>query len=110
MADKTINELTAATTMGNDDLLVLQQGGTAKKLSGKQLGNYVYNAAAEKIAEVNQAVDDARSSINDIVESVQSMTELGTDTTLTTTGMAADAKAAGDKIKAVETEIAAIST
>lgn len=103
MADKTINELTAATTMGNDDLLVLQQGGTAKKLSGKQLGDYVYNAAAEKVAEVNQAVDDARSSINDIVESVQSMTELGTDTTLTTTGMAADAKAAGDKIKEVET-------
>lgn len=103
MADKTINELTAATTMGNDDLLVLQQGGVAKKLSGKQLGDYVYNAAAEKVAEVNQAVDDARSSINDIVESIQSMTELGTDTTLTTTGMAADAKAAGDKIKAVET-------
>ena len=103
MADKTINELTAATTMGNDDLLVLQQGGTAKKLSGKQLGDYVYNAAAEKVSEVNKAVDDARSSINDIVESVQSMTELGTDTTLTTTGMAADAKAAGDKIKAVET-------
>ena len=102
MADKTINELTAATTMGNDDLLVLQQGGVAKKLSGKQLGDYVYNAAAEKVAEVNKAVDDARSSINDIVESVQSMTELGTDTTLTTTGMAADAKAAGDKIKAVE--------
>lgn len=102
MADKTINELTAATTMGNDDLLVLQQGGVAKKLSGKQLGDYVYNAATEKVAEVNKAVDDARSSINDIVESVQSMTELGTDTTLTTTGMAADAKAAGDKIAEVD--------
>lgn len=56
MADKTINELTAATTMGNDDLLVLQQGGVAKKLSGKQLGDYVYNAAGDKIAEIESLI------------------------------------------------------
>ena len=105
MADKQINQLVAASTMNDDDLLVMQQGGTAKKLSGKTLGDYVYAAAAGKVAEVNQAVADAQAAVSQleadkdsIAQTVASMAQLGTDTALNTTGMAADAKAAGDAI------------
>lgn len=105
MADKQINQLVAASTMNDDDLLVMQQGGTAKKLSGKILGDYVYAAAADKVAEVNQAVADAQAAVSQleadkdsIAQTVASMAQLGTDTALNTTGMAADAKAAGDAI------------
>ena len=43
MADKRIDQLTAATTMGDDDLLVLQQNNQAKKLSGATLSDYIYD-------------------------------------------------------------------
>lgn len=116
MADKTINELTAASTMTDDDLLVLQQNGVAKKLSGKSLGSYVSSAAEakvnelntaidNKISEVQQAINDAETDINSIVTAVQNMTELGTDTTLTTSGMAADAKATGNNINDLKSAI-----
>ena len=117
MADKTINELTAATTVTDDDLLVLQQNGQAKKLTGSALGDYVYAAAAEKIAEVNQIVTDAQSSINtldtqknEIAQSVASMANLGTDTTLSTAGMAADAKTTGDEISDLKSALNRPST
>lgn len=41
MANKSISELTAASSMGNNDLLVLEQNGVAKKLSGSILSTYV---------------------------------------------------------------------
>ena len=41
MADKAISELTQATEITDSDLFVLQQGGTAKKLPGSTLKNYV---------------------------------------------------------------------
>ena len=41
MADKSISELTQATEVTDSDLLVLQQGNVAKKLSGSTLKNYV---------------------------------------------------------------------
>lgn len=112
MADKQINQLVAASTMNDDDLLVMQQGGTAKKLSGKTLGDYVYAAAAGKVAEVNQAVADAQAAVSQleadkdsIAQTVASMAQLGTDTALNTTGMAADAKAAGDAISDLKESI-----
>lgn len=43
MADTTIEELVAATTLNDDDLLVVQQGDLAKKLSGKVLSDYICN-------------------------------------------------------------------
>lgn len=111
MADKQISQLVAASTINDDDLLVLQQGATAKKLTGKKLGDYVYAAAAEKVAEVNEIVEEAQEAVdeleqqkNEIAQTVASMAELGTDTTLTTPGMAADAKAAGDRITTTEKE------
>lgn len=41
MADKAISDLTQATQITNEDLFVLQQGGTAKKLKGATLLNFV---------------------------------------------------------------------
>ena len=41
MADKTIGELTEALQINDNDLFVLEQGGTAKKLPGSTLKNYV---------------------------------------------------------------------
>lgn len=41
MADKAISDLTQATQITNEDLFVLQQGGTAKKLKGKTLLDFV---------------------------------------------------------------------
>ena len=111
MADKRIDQLVAATTVGDDDLLVLQQNNQAKKLSGKKLGDYVYAAAAGKVAEVEQAVAEAQAAVDSleeqkdtIAEAVASMAQLGTDTTLTTAGMAADAEATGNKIKNLESD------
>lgn len=45
MADKTINELTAATSVQNADLFVLEQSGTAKKLTGQILLTWLVNQA-----------------------------------------------------------------
>lgn len=41
MADKAISDLTQALQITNEDLFVLQQGGTAKKLKGETLLNFV---------------------------------------------------------------------
>lgn len=111
MADKRIDQLVAATTVGDDDLLVLQQNNQAKKLSGKKLGDYVYAAAAEKVAEVEEAVAQSQAAIDsleeqkdEIAQAIASMAQYGTDTTLTTPGIAADAEATGDRIKELEDE------
>ena len=103
MADKQISELTSATTIGNSDLFVLQQGGTAKKLTGEKLTDFVYAAAAEKVEEVEQIVAEAQAAVdeleeqkNEIAQVVADMAQLGTDTTLSTPGMAADAAATGE--------------
>ena len=42
MADSSIGSLTEATLINNADLFVLEQSGTAKKLTGQTLKNYVY--------------------------------------------------------------------
>ena len=109
MADKQISQLVAATTINNEDLLVIQQGQVAKKLSGEALALFVYSAAGSMIDEVNSAVEEAQAAVDELLEekntiaqTIADMAELGTDTTLTTPGMAADAKAAGDRIADVE--------
>lgn len=40
MADKQISQLTAASALNDADLLVIQQSGVAKKLTGKKLKDY----------------------------------------------------------------------
>lgn len=109
MADKQISQLVAATTLNNEDLLVIQQGQVAKKLSGEALALFVYSAAGSMIDEVNSAVEEAQAAVDELLEekntiaqTIADMAQLGTDTTLTTPAMAADAKAAGDRIRTVE--------
>lgn len=45
MADKAINELVAATSVGANDLFVLEQSSTAKKLTGQILENWLVSLA-----------------------------------------------------------------
>lgn len=45
MADKTISELVAATSVGSTDLFVLEQSNTAKKLTGQILENWLVSFA-----------------------------------------------------------------
>ena len=45
MADKTISELVAATSVGSSDLFVLEQAGAAKKLTGQILENWLVSFA-----------------------------------------------------------------
>lgn len=45
MADKSISELVAATAVGSTDLFVLEQAGTAKKLTGQILENWLVSFA-----------------------------------------------------------------
>lgn len=45
MADKSISELVAATAVGSSDLFVLEQTGTAKKLTGQILENWLVSFA-----------------------------------------------------------------
>ena len=52
MADKSITELTQATEITDSDLFVLQRGGTAKKLTGSTLKDYITVSAADKAAIV----------------------------------------------------------
>ena len=46
MADKRIDELTAASALGDSDLLVIEQSSTAKKLTGSQIKTYIGAIAA----------------------------------------------------------------
>ena len=54
--------------------------------------------AQDKIFEIEEQRDD-------IMESIAAAADLGTDTSLSTSGMAADAKAAGEKITAIENAV-----
>ena len=45
MADKSVGELVAATGVTPTDLFVLEQSGTAKKLTGRILGSWLVSVA-----------------------------------------------------------------
>ena len=59
MADKTIGELTEALQINDNDLFVLEQGGTAKKLPGSTLKNYVVLDVVSAEAQTLPAGSDA---------------------------------------------------
>ena len=61
----------------------------------------------EILAEAEAGVADIEEQRDTILASIASAAQLGTDTTLTTAGMAADAKATGDEFAKVKNEILA---
>lgn len=72
----------------------------------------VQSAVDQAETEAQQLISSTQSSLNTletqkdtIAQTIASMAELGTDTTLTTAGMAADAKATGDEISNVKNAI-----
>ena len=62
MADKAITDLTQAQQITDDDLFVLEQGGTAKKLKGSQVVKYAKDAVAEEVQGVKEYADTAKES------------------------------------------------
>ena len=59
MADKTIGDLTEALQINDNDLFVLEQGGTAKKLPGATLKGYVVLDVVSAEAQTLPAGNDA---------------------------------------------------
>jgi len=53
MADRQISELVEAVAIEDNDLLVLQQGETAKKAKGKTVKDWVYNESVENFVIVS---------------------------------------------------------
>lgn len=62
MADKAISDLTQALQITNEDLFVLQQGGTAKKLKGSQVVQYAKDSVAAEVQGVKEYADTAKAS------------------------------------------------
>jgi len=121
MADKRIDQLTAATSLGDSDLLVVEQSSTAKKATGTVVSNYInskfgLSGMASDISTLQTAVAGKQDALTLPLPVAQGGTGattagnarvnlgLGTaataniDTTLTIAGAAADAKAAGDAV------------
>lgn len=62
MADKAISDLTQALQITGEDLFVLQQGGTAKKLKGSQVVQYAKDSVAAEVQGVKEYADNAKAS------------------------------------------------
>lgn len=121
MADKRIDQLTAATSLGDSDLLVVEQSSAAKKATGTVVSNYInskfgLSGMASDISTLQAAVSGKQDALTLPLPISQGGTNattvgnarvnlgLGTaataniDTTLTIAGAAADAKATGDAV------------
>ena len=59
MADKAINDLIQALQITNEDLFVLEQSGTAKKLKGAQLVKYAQDSVGEQVTAATEAAESA---------------------------------------------------
>lgn len=62
MADKTIGELTRATSLDDDSLLIAEQQGEAVSLAGSLLKSFVENAAEEQLGAAKGYADSAAAS------------------------------------------------
>ena len=71
MADKTIGELTEALQISDNDLFVLEQGGTAKKLPGSTLKNYVVLDVVSAEAQTLPAGSEATANYNKANKTLQ---------------------------------------
>lgn len=121
MADKRIDQLTAATSLGDSDLLVVEQSSEAKKATGTVVLNYInskfgLSGMASVISTLQTAVAGKQDALTLPISIAQGGTDattagnaranlgLGTaatadiDNTLAVQGAAADAKSVGDKI------------
>ena len=56
MADKSVGELIAAQSVTPTDLFVLEQNGTAKKLTGQILENWLVSFAVPFCSRTNRSV------------------------------------------------------
>lgn len=77
---------------------------TALNLDVQALGASISDAAAA-VEQAREAVDGIEAQRDEIMESIAAAAELGTDTTLSTPGMAADAKAAGTEIREISNSV-----
>ena len=58
MADKQISELTAVSLLGDSDLFVVQQSGTAKKATGSNVGSYISGKHYWRFPKVQKLATD----------------------------------------------------
>lgn len=128
MADKRIDQLTAATSLDDSDLLVVEQSSEAKKATGTVVSNYInskfgLSGMASAISTLQTAVAGKQDALTLPIPVAQGGTGaedaanarvnlgLGTaavaniDATLSAQGAAADAKAVGDGIDNIESTI-----
>lgn len=128
MADKRIDQLTAATSLGDSDLFVVEQSSAAKKATGTVVSNYINSkfgltGMANNISALQTAVAGKQDALTFPIPISQGGTGattvgnarvnlgLGTaavaniDATLSVQGAAADAKAVGDGINDIESTI-----
>lgn len=95
----------------------LQTEGNTQVARINQAAVDVQSAVDQAETEAQQLISSTQSSLNTleaqkdtIAQTIASMAELGTDTTLMTAGMAADAKATGDEISNVKNAINQLDT
>lgn len=77
-----------------------------------EIQTFANNVKSETITEVQNVINSAESAVNNatanrdtLVQSITSTLENGTDTSLSTSGVAADAKVVGDRIGALESKV-----
>lgn len=90
----------AATYAGNAGQYAANAEASAQQ--AEQYSEDARENVQQAVIEAQEDIDRLEAQKNAIAETIASMAQLGTDTTLTTPGMAADAKATGDRLNVLE--------